>query len=960
MELRGKTISHASYRKKKEVQEEKRLKDKLIELENDNCPLEKDIPEIEQTKLELEQYRKRKIEGIHVRTRTRWLVDGEKPTQYFCHLENRNYVNRTVGFLENPNGDIIEDQQGILGEVRQFYETLYSEKEVADVDLHEFITDFPTLEPADIELLQGDITFQELASVLKEMKNNKSPGPDGFTTEFYKFFFRDIGVFYLRSINEGLRVGKLSSTQYQGVITCLPKDGKPKQFIKNWRPISLLNISYKLLSSCIASRIQKVLPKIIHPCQKGFIKGRYIGENLRQLYDILAYTQTNNIPGLILAIDFEKAFDSVSWKCIYKALSFFKFPTLICDWFRTLYGNASTCVYFNGQYSNWFKLGRGCRQGDPLSPYLYLICAELMSLLIRKNPDIKGIKMKNVEAVISLFADDTNLYLDGSESSFKETIKVLDLFASFSGLNINNDKTQIIWIGSRRNCGLRFMRDRNFIWDPGTFKILGITFSTNLEELVALNYKDKINEVIRDIAKWKKRSLTPLGKITIIKTLVLSKLTYLLTNLPDPPAEFIKELDSILYEFLWGGKAHRVKKTTMCKSYENGGLKMCNVQATIAAFKISWIRRIECGNMTDFLSLTLYPELNNLNVFGIEYLNVITKNIENKFWKDVLKHYYKLGKVPIVAEHKDNNQLLEEPIHYNPSFKRGKEVIHIKEWVTNTILKVKDIAEISDNTLTFLDFENFRRKFYNVNDTNFLVYNGIVQAIRSFIQKTDKNLRTHTKNKLIFSSRVWTIVMGGNQKVREALDSDDLLPTCTIKWNILFHDLNWKNIFKKCHKTSKDTQLQWFQFRLIHRILPTERYLYICKIKDSPNCKRCGEEETISHLLWNCEPVQRFWKELENSLRSKCQHCERIAFNLELVIFGTKSNVITDKGFDFILLMAKFYIYKCKFQENLPEFHVFISQLIYRLKIEKNIAFKTDSIEIFERTWYSYKELLQP
>ena len=110
-------------------------------------------------------------------------------------------------------------------------------------------------------------------------------------------------------------------------------------------------------------------------------------------------------------------------------------------------------------------------------------------------------------------------------------------------------------------------------------------------------------------------------------------------------------------------------------------------------------------------------------------------------------------------------------------------------------------------------------------------------------------------------------------------------------------------------------------------------YLYICKIKDSPYCKRWGEEETIGHLLWNCESVRQFWKELENSLRSKCQNCKRIIFSLELV--GTKGNTITDKGFDFVLLMAKFYIYKCKFQEALPEVIVFISQFNYSLRIEQ-------------------------
>jgi len=112
------------------------------------------------------------------------------------------------------------------------------------------------------------------------------------------------------------------------------------------------------------------------------------------------------------------------------------------------------------------------------------------------------------------------------------------------------------------------MIDRNFVWDPGTFKVLGVSFSTETEDIPKLNYEGKINDLKKDIGRWKKRQLTPLGKITLIKTLFISKLTYLFINIPDPPPEFLKELDHLLLRFLWGGKTNRIKKKTICKSYE--------------------------------------------------------------------------------------------------------------------------------------------------------------------------------------------------------------------------------------------------------------------------------------------------------------------------------------------------------------------------------------------------------
>ena len=122
------------------------------------------------------------------------------------------------------------------------------------------------------------------------------------------------------------------------------------------------------------------------------------------------------------------------------------------------------------------------------------------------------------------------------------------------------------------------------------------------------------------------------------------------------------------------------------------------------------------------------------------------------------------------------------------------------------------------------------------------------------------------------------------------------MPTASLKWNLHFPNLNWKTIFSKCYKTSRDTQLQWFQARLLHRILPTEKYLHMCKIKDSPSCKFCRDSvETITHLFWECEVVKKFWDELLILLHERCQHCSRLYFCIELIIFGGTNNITTDK-----------------------------------------------------------------
>ena len=930
MEIRGKTISYATYKKRSDQEAELTLNSSINDAEKKDNLSDVEIADLERMKTQLEQLRRKKIDGMIVRSRIKWITEGDKPSRYFCNLENRNFTNRSISFLEKHNGEIIDDQTDILKEVQHFYKTLYKEKHVIDVDLEETVGPAPKLTIDDREILKGNISFHEMALVLRHMQNNKSPGPDGFTVEFFKFFFKDIGNFLVRSANEGFDKGKLSITQYQGVITCIPKDGKPKQFLKNWRPISLLNVTYKIISACIASRIKKVLPKIIHHSQKGFMKGRYIGENIRLLYDMLEHTEKANIPGLIVAVDFEKAFDSVSWNFIKRSLKFFNFPDSIIDWFNTLYSYSMSCVTFNGQYSGWFSLERGCRQGDPISPYLYLICAEIMSLMFRNNKNIKGITIKEQETLLSLFADDTTLFLDGSERSFKESIKVLDSFSEMSGLKINNEKTQIVWIGNRKQCGNVFMRDRNFVWDPGTFKILGIVFSTEIKDIVSLNFNDKLDELRRDISKWKRRSLTPLGKITLIRTVFVSKLTYLFLNLPDPPLDFLKEYERILIHFLWGCKISKIKKQTIVKPFKEGGLNMYDINVSLSTLKISWLRRLNVTVDPPLPSRYIYPGLKKLRTYGSEYAKNMLKNTSNLFWKDVIKHYLKLCKTYKPA---NMSEYLLEPIFYNPNIKRGKKTVFIAEWEQHNIIYVKDIA---DQQGLFLNFEDFCQKYPNLNGTNFILYQGIANASKQYLrgisfQNTSPN---QAKNR-----DLWSAIMNNNKAIKNIITYNKEPPTAVVKWNTSYQNINWTKSFTLCYYTTKDSTLQWFQTRLIHRILPTNKYLKMCKIKETDLCSfGCGGVETLEHLFWECNIVNLFWKEFVIKLKEKCFHCARLHLNAETILFGCHKNFTSDKPFDFILLCAKFYIYKCKLQDNtLPTLESFLITLENRVRLEEKV-----------------------
>ena len=205
------------------------------------------------------------------------------------------------------------------------------------------------------------------------------------------------------------------------------------------------------MTKAIANRIKTVLKILIDSSQTGFIKGRYIGENIRLLYDIIEYTEENNIPGILLFTDFEKAFDSINHEYIAKILDSFNFGQDLKSWINLFYNGATSCVLYNGYTTNFFPIQRGVRQGCPLSPYIFILGIEILSLAIRQNDNIRGINIFGKMVKITLFADDCTNILDGSEQSYNTTIYLFEEFGKLSGLKLNFHKCVPLKIGSLRN-----------------------------------------------------------------------------------------------------------------------------------------------------------------------------------------------------------------------------------------------------------------------------------------------------------------------------------------------------------------------------------------------------------------------------------------------------------------------------------------------------------------------------
>ena len=233
----------------------------------------------------------------------------------------------------------------------------------------------PKLSDAMREACDGQLSYSACFKVLSTFENNKFPGNEGLSLEFYKFFWPEIGTLLVDSLNypniHDIH-GELSNSQKEAVITLIEKKDRDRRLIKNWRSISLVNVDVKIGSKAIAKRLEKVLPYIIHHNQNAFVKGRTIFDPVRTINDVLVFTELKGYQGILTTIDFDwKAFDSLSRGFLFKSLESFGFGASFIAWIKTFYKNITSCVVNNGYFTSPFNVTRGVRRATR-SPHVFL------------------------------------------------------------------------------------------------------------------------------------------------------------------------------------------------------------------------------------------------------------------------------------------------------------------------------------------------------------------------------------------------------------------------------------------------------------------------------------------------------------------------------------------------------------------------------------------------------------
>ena len=945
-EIRTHTLHYAGKRARENSEKVKYLGEKIERLEKNLD--DHNYAEYLQSKGEWEGLNMKKTNGILLRSKAVWIESGEKNTKYFLNLEKRNYNTKNIKSLITVTNTEISKLSEIIHEKKTFYENLYDSKLIKNetnnfLNQLELDNEIPKLTDEEKNLCDEFLTIQECGKALKLLPNNKSPGSDGFTTNFFKFFWPDIKHIVYNSFIYSFEHGNLTQNQKMGILNLLPKKEKDLRYLANWRPVSLLNTDYKILTKALAIRLQKVIPSIINYDQVGYIKDRYIGENVRIIFDLLKYCDINEIEAFLIQVDFEKAFDSIEWPFLFKCLESFNFGENFCKWIKIFYNDISSCVGNNGHYSKYFKLKRSIRQGCPISALLFLLVAEMLAIKIRNDPNINGITINETEYKLSMMADDTTLIVTNLDS-FGSAIKIFKEFSDCSGLKLNLNKTEIIPIGKSKQTNVQIpIHLREIKIKHGPFKALGVWFADTQEIINNLNFDDRIKNMETTINIWKCRSLSLKGKITIIKTLILPQVQFLF-SMVYVGEKIINRIEKLLYSFIWNNNVHKIKKSTLIAPIEFGGLGMIDVRACNLTAKGTWIRRLLGPECSKWKTLTWY--MLNINKYNLITSNCLELNKQGKspFHTQILNAWSEINSF----EPKTLKEIVNQNVVGNKFIKIDNKPIRENFLGTN---KLK-IGDLINKDWTIINKITLEQKLGT--QITMLKYNSITQSFpKKWKEKITKTVHSTNVNTILETTNSTNIQIQirNNLKNLEIITSKEIYlnliqdkfepPTSITTWIDRFpflENINWRDIYELPYKIVSEPYLQSYQYKIINRILNCNERLNKWKIKDGPECDSCGEIDTIDHRLYNCRESKKIWEGIYKWIKENFDI--KITFTICEVLFGMPANNdVYIKLFNFIILIVKWFINKKK-EQNKP-LYVLEALILLKNKIESIVLANT-------------------
>ena len=385
------------------------------------------------------------------RARIEWLKHGDKNT-YFFHLRaSRRRRKNKIKALQRNDGQLTDDTKEMEAMTTKFYKTLYTSEGVQDMD--QVLDTVPRKVTDEMNAtLNAPYDIKEVKTALFQMFPTKAPGPDGFPAHFFQRHWETCGEEITRMVLRIIDGTESAESINETILVLIPKVKNPT-VLSQFRPISLCNVFYKIASKVISNRLKLILPDIISEEQSAFVPGRMITDNIIIAYECLHFMKRNKAKkhqSCALKLDMMKAYDRVEWPYLKAIMLKLGFSNRWVNIVMNMVSTVNFSVLFNGKRLEGFKPTRGIRQGDPMSPYLFLLAAEGLSCLLksrRQSSNMEGLQVSSTAPKINhlLFADDSLLFFKEKSEGAEEVNQVLDTYCRASGQRVNHAKSTIFF-----------------------------------------------------------------------------------------------------------------------------------------------------------------------------------------------------------------------------------------------------------------------------------------------------------------------------------------------------------------------------------------------------------------------------------------------------------------------------------------------------------------------------------
>ena len=426
-----------------------------------------------------------------------------------------------------------------------------------------------------------------MVKTIDSLNLHKTPVPGGLTNEFYQTFKKDI-IQVLNAALKDIHERNYCATDFnRAYITLIPKPDTDKTKVTNYRPISLLNSDYKILTKTLVRKIEPFIESIIHRDQQYSIPGRNIQNHTHLLRDIVLYSTHKNTQLAILSIDQQKAFDRVDHTWLMKTIDAYNLGPYFKTWIEIIYTDAQSHLLINNTVTKAIQIKKSVRQGCPLSPLLYILSIEPMLESIRQDSCIKGLPLPNTTAKkIIAYADDTNFLLQ-TEKEIKTIIETFTDFGRGSGGKINADKSKILglgrWTGKTKYDTPITVTDR--------LKLYGITFTDNPTKEDKGTWTKLTEKITQKLDRYKNRNTTIFARAALVNRYILPKIIYTATAITIP-THFIKLTNKHIREFIFKNTIRNINHQTLIQSKLNGGIGLHDIKTKINTFRLKHLDRI--------------------------------------------------------------------------------------------------------------------------------------------------------------------------------------------------------------------------------------------------------------------------------------------------------------------------------------------------------------------------------